>query len=205
MPPGRARTRQYRLICAIPEAWPTYWPGGGAGRRHLYFWTHPFSLTRRPFAELRRPLIVRRGNNQAIADIPQNIVPISGMLWRVCKLSRQHQVATAGGLNERFVSNLHLAPALTARCKSRAMKSARDLYRIDASGPVIRSPRASSSRATPHAAPIARNERKVIISSVRYRTIYNKMIGALRPHYPGRADGTTLLTFRRLFLIAVAP
>ncbi len=27
---------------------------------------------------------------------------------------------------------------------------------------------------------------------------------ALRPHYPRRADGTTLLPFRRLFMLAVS-
>jgi trans-aconitate 2-methyltransferase len=37
---------------------------------------------------------------------------------------------------------------------------------------------------------------------VAFRRAYAE---ALRPHYPRRADGTTLLPFRRLFLIAVAP
>jgi trans-aconitate 2-methyltransferase len=37
---------------------------------------------------------------------------------------------------------------------------------------------------------------------VAFRSAYAE---ALRPHYPRRADGTTLLPFRRLFLIAVAP
>ncbi len=35
----------------------------------------------------------------------------------------------------------------------------------------------------------------------QYRAAYS---GALRPHYPRRADGTTLLPFRRLFIVAKA-
>ena len=54
---------------------------------------------------------------------------------------------------------------------------------------------ASGSSLRPFLAPLTEAER------VAFRAAY---AAALRPHYPPRADGTTLLAFRRLFLIARA-
>jgi trans-aconitate 2-methyltransferase len=115
----------------------------------------------------------------------------------------QYEVAAHGPWAERLASHVSAPPILDAaaywdllRPHAAGLDIWETVYLHPLSGEDAVVEWAAGSSLRPFLEPLEPAQQ------VAFRSAYAE---ALRPHYPRRTDGTTLLPFRRLFLIAVAP